>query len=221
MPAKTKAAKSFRKNTSSNRLPLFYQPPSSRHVTLTFNQRQQFAEAVAGGGAFHFYTVNGAYDLDTQLASTNTAGFNQWSQFYANYRVHRVRFNVECIVQGASQGYGMVGLVPRTGSAVLPGVDSWWAQPYTVKKAITPVGVGGRNMATLDFEEDLWKIAHVSKNVYFTDMDYSATTSNNPVRAILVALCVQGNGAAAVLAIVAQVRITLDVEFFNPVLLSA
>lgn len=70
--------------------------PPEMDVMLSFQVNKTVTNA-AGTTAMVRYTVNGAYDVDPVLGSTNTPGFAEWATLYTYYRVVKVAYRIEVV----------------------------------------------------------------------------------------------------------------------------
>lgn len=197
-------------------------PALAKRLTLVYTAPIQITEASVGLGAFKTFRLNSLYDVDTSLGSTSMPGFAEWAGMYNNYRVHRTRFVYEGITFGeSSAGYAQVSLVPNSFSTVLPANNLIWpVQPGAESKLVVPVAQGGSNVVRFDVTFDMWKSAKVTKHQFMNDMDYTASVGVNPLRIIHCMLCVSSGNSTTVGGTYGVVRIAMDCEFFNPVLLA-
>jgi hypothetical protein len=198
-----------------------YVPPHSKRVTLVFASPVSFTEAAAGVGAFNFYRLNSVYDVDTSLGSTSTPGLVEWSAFFSNYRVWATRVRVEVTVNNLSSGTATVSLVPNPSQATLPSsASSWPVQFGAIHKTITNTTSGGTNLAVLDKQYQLHQVFRITPQQYKDDFDFTATTSANPSRQAYLALAMKGNNSTTAAGLGGQVYVSMDVEFFNNILLA-
>jgi hypothetical protein len=180
-------------------------------------------EGAANAGAFRYMRLNSVYDVDTNLGSTTTPGFTEWSAFYGNYRVHSTSIRLEAIASGGSAGsLAVVCLVPNSNQATLPSNPTFWAvQPQSVHKSILMYGSGGTNKVTFVRRYDIASIFRVTRQQFLTDFDYTATTGSNPSRQAYVAITILGIGSSSAETLLCNVYVSMDIEFFNPIQLSS
>jgi hypothetical protein len=200
-----------------------YVPPASKHVTLVFSETLTITESAAGAGAFNFYRLNSAYDVDTSVGSTSTPGFAEWSSFFTNYRVWKTRVRVEGVVSGAGSGsINTCCLVPNPLQATLPSTPVRWPVQFgTVHQTVPLVSSGGNNLVVLDKQYSLPSVFRISRSQYRDEFDFTATTSSNPTRQAYVAVTVQAAQSSTPAVFAFQIYVSMDVEFFNNVLLSS
>lgn len=227
MPAKPKNArvspKQRRKPARRTKLPLFMVPPKSKKVCLCFpSDSVTITESAVSGGAFRYYRLNSAYDVDTGVGSTNTPGFNEWSAFFNNYRVWRTHVRVEGGVSGGSSGaLATVGLVPNSFQATLPSSKIYWiSQPGVVHQTISQLSNGGRTICVLDKQYSLPTIFRITKRQFMDDMDFTATTGSNPSRQAYVAVTLNSINSSTVMSFSFTIVVSMEIEFFNPIQLS-
>lgn len=197
--------------------------PVSKRVRLTYiGDGFQITESAAGVGAFRYFRLNSAYDVDTTLGSTTIPGFAEWSAFYSNYRVWSTAVHYEGSVQGGSAGsMATVCLVPNSSQATLPSsANTWPVQPQTLHRTILMYGSGGANKVTFTRRYDIASIFRVTRSQFLNDFDFSATTSSNPARQAYLAITVQGNASSSAVVLTSVIYFSMEVEFFNPIQLS-
>jgi hypothetical protein len=199
-----------------------YIPPQSKRVTLVFASFFTLIEGSVGIGAFNFYRLNSVYDVDTSLGSTSTPGLSEWSAFFGNYRVWRTRVRIEATVNNLSVGgTATFSLVPNPSQPTLPSSASSWPVQYgAIHKTITNVTSGGSNLVTLDKQYNLASVFRITQQQYKDDFDFSAAVNANPVRQAYVAVAVKSNNSTTIAGAGGQIYVSLDVEFFNNILLA-
>lgn len=195
----------------------------SKRVKLVFTEQVQITEAAATLGAFNFFRLNSAYDVDTSLASTSTPGFSEWTAFFSNYRVWRTRVRIEGFVGGLSPGaIGTVSMVPNPLQATLPSsASSWPVQFGAVHKTVCTLTSGGGNLVVLDKQYHLPTIFRITDQQYRDEFDFTASVTANPARQAYLAVALKTFASGTVGAFVFQIYVSMDVEFFNNVLLAA
>jgi hypothetical protein len=200
-----------------------YLAPKSRHVTLVYTDFPTVTESAAGVGAFNFYRLNSAYDVNTSLGSTATPGFAEWSAFFGNYRVWKTRVRVESAVSGITgSGLATVMLIVNPSQPTLPASSTNWPVQYgTVHETVSNVTNGGRQITVLDKQYSLPAVFRVTSRQFRDDFDFTAITSSNPTRQGYVAFAVKSNGSSTAVSAFAQVYVSMDIEFFNPILLAS
>lgn len=204
-------------------MPLQYVNPPSKKVHLVFYDTSYVAESATGTGGTHFYRLNSAYDVDTNVGSTTIPGFNEWQNFYTSYRVWRARIRVIGTVNvSSSNGVCTVTLTPNAYTATIPSnPKAWPVQPQSVFKVVPPVNAGSNAVARLDHTFNLPRLAALTPQQYKTDMDFTANVASNPSRQLYCAVTVQGNTGGGVATYVYSIWVSLEIEFFNPATLSA
>jgi hypothetical protein len=197
--------------------------PASRRVRLVYPENFTLVEGAAGAGAFRFLRMNSLYDVDTAYGSTSVPGFAEWSAFYTNYRVESVAFKIQAAASGASAGtMAQVTFTPNPLQPVLPSnVESWGVQPGAIQKTILMYSNGGANRATLVKRYSMPKVFKVTREQFRSDFDFTATTSSSPLRQAYLAITVGGIGSSTPTTLVVNAWVSMEVEFFNPTLLSS
>lgn len=199
-----------------------YEPPTARRAHLTYVGSFGLTEATPGAGVQRVFRLNGAYDVDTTVGSTSTPGFSEYSLFYSNYRVWSadVKAEISGSTSGSPGAHGIVGYYPNATNTFLTNPSTWLVAPGAVTRTITIDGTGGRSIGTIVRRYDLPSVAHITRNQYKTDMDYSSTTTSIPGRQIQLAVFGVGSGSSSAASFVFTVWIAMDIEFFNPIQMS-
>jgi len=224
MQASKSPGKKSRRRPKGHKYQWTYDPVtiSAKRVRLVWVASKAATEGSAGAGAYNTFRLNSAYDVDTSLGSTTTPGFAEIQNYYTNYRVWSTAIRVEGSVFGGSSGsIANVVLLPNANVATIPSTpSSWGVQPYSERRVVNMQAVGGRNSFTLEHHYDLPKLAHVTRQQYRTDMDYSAPTTSNPTRQMYAFLTVWGINTSIAVEAIYMIYVEMEVEFFNPVTLS-
>lgn len=196
---------------------------SARKVRLVYAASFNFSESAAGVGAFRYYRLNSAYDVDTTLGSTTTAGFAEWSAFYSNYRVWSAAVHLEAAVSGGSAGsVATVCFVPNSLQATLPtNPEVWPVQPQAVHRTILMYSSGGANKVTHTRRYAIPTICRVTQAQFMNDFDFTATTASNPARQAYLAVTVHGTNSSTAVTLFGQFYLSMEIEFFNPIQLSS
>jgi len=94
-----------RKGPKKPALPLYFEPPRTRAAVLAFSGVYSAeSESSAGGGHYHFFKINSAYDIDAAYGSVAVPGFAEYGAFFQNYRVISARVKLEAAVSGMTTG---------------------------------------------------------------------------------------------------------------------
>lgn len=197
--------------------------PASRRVRLVYPENFSLVEGAAGAGAYRFLRMNSLYDVDTTLGSTSVPGFAEWAAFYTNYRVESVAFKIQAAASGASAGtMAQVTFTPNPLQPVLPSSpETWGVQPGAIQKTILMYSNGGANRATLVKRYSMPKVFKVTDEQFRSDFDFTATTASNPARQAYLAVTAYGIGSSTPVTLIVNAWVSMEVEFFNPTLLSS
>lgn len=212
------------KGTKGRVVPLNWQPPSlTIRRPVIYTAVHTTAESSAGAGGFKFFRMNSAFCVDTTVGSTQQVGYTSMASMYQNYRVHHARIKVDGFIGGGStSGTFIVSVVPQPYSTSLPAtVTAWSVQPHAITTQVPYVTNGGPNKVKLDKTYELWKVANVPKSVYLNDLNYTGAVTGNPTTQIYFAVTVLSTFSGTLATLTYQTTVALDVEFFNPLLLSS
>lgn len=192
--------------------------PAQRSI-LTYAAELALAEGTAGLGNFWFYRLNSVYDPDASGTGSVAIGYNTWATLFLSYKVHRCTFRLQGTVTGLSAGtFGTVILAPVPNQMVLPSnKQTWKVIPRAVVHTLTDTSVGGRNMVDFSRTYSLADVANVTKSQYANDMDFSGAVGSNPARQIYMAVTIDSTGSTSAPGLHANVQISYEVEWFNPV----
>lgn len=211
-------SKRTRKQQLLRNLPAVAAPPASQRALLCYSKVYSQAESAAGVGASYFFRLNSVYDPDSTGVGNVAIGYNTWSALYLNYKVRKatVRIIGQCSTTAGTPSLITVAPVPR--QAVIPsGADAWRVIPGAFTKLVMNSTDGGSNSFSFTGTWDLAKVAHVTRAQYDNDMDFSGSVGASPTREIFFFVGNQGVTSALASTFRYDIRITYEVEWFNPV----
>lgn len=191
-------------------------------VQVAFSGQFSTTETAAGAGAYKFFRMNSAYDVDTGVGSNSVVGFAEAQNIYANYRVLRTRVEVIGTAGGGTSGTACtVGIIPQAYTATLPSsVTAAFVQPYSVVDTVIQSASGGQNRFRLIRTFDIPSLLHITKAQFMDEQNYSAGIAANPATQVYWAFACLGVGNSSVYVCAYQLYQTMEVEFFNPVTVS-
>jgi len=203
-------------------LPLYFEPPRTRTAVLAFSGVYSAeAESSAGGGHYHFFKINSAYDIDAAYGSVAVPGFAEYGAFFQNYRVISARVKLEAAVSGMTTGsICEVSLVPNGNGLSLPAQAQTWPVQYNaVTGTICNSNEGAGRLLRLDKTFDLAKLFNVTPQQFRSDFDFSAGVTQNPTRVMYLAVCFRSAGSSTVAVLSYKLTVSMRIEFFVPTLL--
>jgi hypothetical protein len=199
-------------------LPAIAAPPASQRALLCFSKVYSQAELAAGTGASYFFRLNSVYDPDSTGVGNVAIGYNTWSALYLNYKVLRATVRVIGQATTTPGTPSLITVAPVPRQAVIPSsADAWRVIPGSFTKLIMNATDGGTNSFDFTGTWDLAKVAHVTRSQYANDMDFSGSVGANPTREIFFFVGNQGVTSALASTFRYDMRITYEVEWFNPV----
>lgn len=203
-------------------------PLSTNHrAVLTFCGRYSGTEAAAGAGLYNFFRMNGAYDPDQATGGNALPGLSSIAALYRSMRVMNVTIEVDATLYNTSTANIMMTIIPTAFQAVLPAnPDFWPVQRLAVCAPMPCVGIthngvnfglafAGRVRASFKPHE----IANLTRGQYVDEADYSSLTAGLPTKQLYMAVAFSTNGTA-ISYMASHVRISYDLEFFDPYPLS-
>ncbi len=202
-------------------LPLVPLPPMvGRRIRLTFCSKFGAIETAAGAGVYNFYRLNGPYDPDTSILSAATPGLSTYAALYSRMRVYSASIAVDGIASAAAEFTAMVSIVPTAFQTVLPSNPDYWpVQRLAVSKPVPPKLVVGGPAYTgnysLKANYNISDVMNVTRAQYLDEADFSSLTTSNPTRQAYFAVCLSTRSSVP-MGIAFYVRISYDVEFFDP-----
>lgn len=201
----------------------FIPPQAASRARLVWSGQMALSEAAANTGIIRLFRLNSPYDVDTTVGSTSTPGFAEYSAFFANYRVWSTKVMAEVSANGGTTGsLATVVMFPFPAGSVAVTSTTWSVQPYALHRTIQSIATnGGRNMTTLKGTFHLPSIARITPQQYLNEKDYSSTVSNNPVQSLSLGVGGYGLNSASAITFTIQIYVQFEVEFFNPIPLSA
>lgn len=203
------------------KLPLVPSPPLSKNhrATLTFGGRMVGTEAAVGTGIVNFFRLNGAYDPDAAVGGNALPGLAAIGALYRSMRVWKVAIEVDATAVAPSIAHCMLSVIPTAFQAVLPSnQDCWPVQRLAVSRTMK---VGGMNDGSVAFEGSVagyyqpHVVANITPGQYADEADYASLTNGLPTRALYVAVAISTN-CAGIVTMSAHVRVSYEIEFFDP-----
>ncbi len=163
--------------------------------------------------------VNAPYDPDPGLGGGVTAiGFNEWSQFFSTYRVHRVHTSVEFVNLDSIGTYCAISYTNINPTANTWGQD-YWNNVLSVSKRLGQST--GYDLAKLQLSASIVDITG-SISTRYSDAFQSAV---NTVPANIVWLVIALDSGLSSYTMVngasVKLQITMETEFFERKILSA
>lgn len=193
-------------------------------MTLAYSAPFTIVESAANLGGFRVFRLNSIYDPDLTGIGSSAAGLAQMGTMFSNYRVHATRVRLEGYYGPGTNGdqAALVGFAPLANQTVLPAnPNNWRLLPMSKHRLITNVAFGGANRIDVSSQFNLARLARITKMQYNTDFDYSGTTGSNPLRPLNLFVFIVTPGGAAPGTFYCTVTIAYEVEFFNPLPMTA
>ncbi len=176
---------------------------------------------VGGLVASNSYNINGIYDVDPLLASTNTPGFTEWSAFYRQNQVAKVKIHGS-VTNLEAQPLGVyIQAQPTTIASNTLGralIGNRFSQDLGI---LSPKG--GQDRAYFRHNINLADLFGDPETYWGTLNNYKGTGASNPSTLFQWAIGVQSSTAVltAGLGAYAAFWIDFDVYFSNPIYLSS
>lgn len=197
--------------------------PRRTFVKLRFADTTNYNFSSALDVANIRYRPSSAYDIDPNLASTATVGFAEYATFYQYYRVHGATIRVRVFNQ-ANIPVGIVVFpanVDPGASLSYLNLRDYAANPGAVQKVCASL-TGAPSAITITKH---YSAAFVlGSNTYKYDDSYASLTNGNPGNNWYIgfgAFSLEGAAIAWTGKIDYTVDMVLEVEFFEPKLLTA
>jgi len=124
------------------------------------------------------YRLNGAYDFSAQIATTTIPGFNEWANFYNNYRVHAVKLKARFSNTDVEPMYA--GIIMYSQGAGPTSWANWMEQRgnrHCKMQLIPPIASAAPTK--LSIYRKLNSLIG-DKKLYDADVSYQANTGVNP-----------------------------------------
>lgn len=182
-------------------------------------------EGAVGVGTAKMIRLNAPYDVDPSLGSTSVAGFSEMAALYQSYRVVRAEIRVSFAPYG--NGIGSVAelsLFPTATSSVPSNAQAWPVQRAGVSTTTFQASgaTASERVPELKLRVDIPKFLGLSKTQWLTDHQYASATTTIPNKLVFAAVCLRGGGATSTTPAnaTATVRVAMECQFFDPVVLS-
>jgi len=164
--------------------------------------------------------MNSPYDPDSSGVGVVATGFNQWLNFYRNYRVTKVTVRLRGQVSGGTSANSCaeVIMIPVALQAVIPSdAYLWKTLPHARSQFITVASNGGKNVVDMIHTYDVAEVLKVSRRQYLQDFDFTGSSTTNPDRQAFVMVGVLGVGVSTAVTLSYTIALTYQVEWFNPI----
>lgn len=226
MPSNKRQGKTARrsKRRTASGPKLYSLAPQARRANLAYNSAFQITESAANLGGFRVYRLNSIYDPDLTGIGSSAAGYAQYMTMFSAYRVHSVRVRLQgyYTVQTGGDPGGHCGMVPILNQTVMPSNPSnWITMPGARFKTVISVTNGGTNRIDTTVTYNIARLLRVTKQQFRTDFDYAAVAGTNPIKPCNLAICVRSPYGTSAGIFYGNVTIGYEVEFFNPLPLTA
>jgi hypothetical protein len=167
------------------------------------------------------YRPTAAYDVDPLLASTATPGFNEYAAFYKFYRVHAFAYRVTFVnLETACPvlAYCFPSQLDPGANISYSTASEWQGNPYFKARQMSPKG--GMDRTTISGYVGIKKFVG-SKTANYDD-NYSAQTNAVPNNNVYLSIGGLSSATAfTTLGVAFQFRVTMYVEFYERVTLTA
>lgn len=190
--------------------------PDRLITTLSYNDNIPLVKSSTGFQVWNC-RLNSIYDPDYAIiAGHQPLGYDQWANFYQNYRVYKAK--VICEFTNVGNYPVRVGFLPYSSTQGQIAVvdDDTFEQPHVVTKSVS--NVDGQNRCTLTKLVDIPRILGVS-HLQFKASTLSQTNfGNNPITPYLcngVAFAQNIDPNQAIVNVNLMVRIIFYVELMN------
>lgn len=226
LPAGAKKANKPRKRVRKDRasLPFHLVVPTSTRANLVYMDALALTEGAVGAGTAKMMRLNAPYDVDPSLASSAVPGFSEMAGFYQSYRVLRVEVKASFAVFGNAAGsVAQISLFPTATSSVPSSPHAWGVQRRGVTSTVfTGVTTTGVRVPELTLRLSVPAFLGLTKEQWRTDHQYTASTNTIPSKLVFVAVCLRSDGTPTSVPAAATVsfRLAMDIQFFDPVVLS-
>jgi hypothetical protein len=216
MPAKQNKRQQRKPRKGPRPIPSTLQvvPPAFSNVHLVYVAANSLTESAAATGLHHTYRLNSVYDPDFTGVGTTALGFTNLASMYALFRVLRVRVIARMFL--TTDGAATVGLIAGLNSVYTSSLALWEGQPNATSKMIQGSVGGAKCIADFDVTYNLPKLCGITPSQFRTDMDFSHSSTGNPVRPIFVSAYYRGN-STSVQVLGYTIRLIYEVELSQPV----
>jgi len=187
--------------------------PNRMFTKLKYSEIFGMTFTAGGAPANYQWAINSIFDPNQTGAGHQPLGHDQWALFYANYRVHGIKYYITMTNIGLDQLEVAVQIRPNTDTSAV--MDTIRESPTTVYRSV----LGGEQSASgTKVCKGYCSIARargVSKTVVKAENDYQAAFGANPVALPLLNIWMQNQDAATSATIRVRVDLVYLVEFNN------
>lgn len=193
--------------------------PDRLLVRLPYQDSFILNSLTAGVCVNQVMNMNSIFDPDRTGIGHQPLGYNQWSNFYRKYKVHKVAYNVTFTQfndYGTQADYGArVGVLLQNGVPPNTFTDqSIFEQPHLRFGAVGTTQ--GSSSKTFKGMAGCARVAGRPNILYLADDKYQANFGYNPSEFITLSLVAGPNYKFSQVKVVAVVRLVYYVELFDP-----
>lgn len=181
-------------------------------VKLKYMERIVFT-STAGVQSSQVFRGNSLFDPNQTGTGQQPLGFDEWCNFYANYRVKGAKINVQYVSPSSTTSATQTWDVALYPALVTTIADQASAKVQPLVKY--RMGNLGSNTIRLSSYVSTSKMFGTNKKAIDINDDYGALINTNPVNVWFFNMCCQPCDQSTSGSIVAYVTITYYAEFYN------
>lgn len=183
--------------------------PDELDVKLMFRKTDRISNGLGGVLAKSFHT-NSAYDVDPSVGSTETLGFDEYSQLYSYYRV--IGYSYECTVHNPTDYSILFSALNTNLDATVAGSNFslYSTNPHCKSKLVSTIG--SVNQFTFRGRHKLSQI--VGSRAPETSDSFRSLVSGNPSDLTWFTIAGESIGGSDI-TFVYDFRIIMDVRFYG------
>ncbi len=195
----------------------YYQPgrfaPDRLRVKLVYQDPTGTRTTSGSSQSINWRYRNSAYDPDPSLLTGSIPGYAELSNLYSFYRVHGIHANIQVANQD-TQAYVVVCWPSNNdnnvNSLALAELAEYSGNVLATSKIVG--GASGMNVCTLTTSAIGQQLVGP---VFKTDLDYSSSTSTNPVASYYLNVGAYSPVGNMAYPLVTKIRLIYDIEFFR------
>lgn len=187
--------------------------PDRIRVKLIFQDPSAYRTATGSSQAMNWGFRSSAYDPDPLVLSGSIPGFAELANLYSQYCVHAMDVDLKIGNQNTESIIVVVwpsNVLANQNSLTLGDIQEYSGNPRA--KSVLIGSATGNSIGNIRTSA---KGSSLVGERFRTDLDYSASTSTNPVAMFYLNIGVIDPVANFTYGVVAQTRIIYDVEFFK------
>lgn len=159
------------------------------------------------------FTPNGAYDVDPNVGSTETYGFDEYASLYSYYRV--VGYSYSCTITNNDANSPIMVYCLNTNTQPSSSGNRWDMYSTNAYCSSKLVAAAGSYPSTHTFRGRMSVVKVLGSIAPETEDNYRALVTANPADLVWLSFASEATGAATSLDVTYDFKLTIKVRFYS------